>query len=162
MWDWCPSAHLALSIKANRRIPWNSSINMFMFISEMQLVCTAELPAFVRVFRDLASCQVWLHVSSHWDVLDEYVWGSTQETSSEPTANWLGWPALTWLWHLFFVQKETRCCRYSVARLQWSTGHSGPVVLAVFYYITPKCIESILTTFLGEKTLCTSECSQFL
>lgn len=84
---------------------------------------------------------------------------------------WPGGHALTWLWHLFFAQKETRCCRYSVARLQWSTGHSstveweeeeGAVVSAVFYYITANGTKSNLTTFLGEKALCVSECYHFL
>lgn len=68
-----------------------------------------------------------------------------------------------------FAQKETRCCRYSVARLQWSTGHGGrvegggeAVVSAVLYYITANGTKRNLTTFRGEKALCVSDCYQFL
>lgn len=54
-----------------------------------------------------------------------YLFTGRWETSSELTVKRPGWPAITLIWHLFFAQKETRCCRYSVARLQRSTGHSG-------------------------------------
>lgn len=47
------------------------------------------------------------------------------ETSSGLTVKRPGWPALTLIWHLFFAQKETRCCRYSVARLQRGTVAGG-------------------------------------
>lgn len=49
----------------------------------------------------------------------------------------------------FFAMKETRCCRYSVARLQCSTGW--------FYCIIASGDQSDVTSLLAEKALAASE-----
>lgn len=66
-------------------------------------------------------------------------WGTQPWTGKLPR-----WPAPLWLWHLFFAMKETRCCRYSVARLQWSTGHS---VQACFIMLQPMATSLISEPF---------------
>lgn len=48
------------------------------------------------------------------------VWETEDETRPLQQS---GWPAHMWLWLVFVSQKETRCCGYSVARLQCSVGH---------------------------------------
>lgn len=42
------------------------------------------------------------------------------------------------------------------------TAAEGRLFSVMLYYITASDTESNLTTFLGEKALCTSECYQFL
>lgn len=52
----------------------------------------------------------------------------------------------------FFAMKETRCCRYSVARLQCSTGS--------FYCITANGDQSDVTGLGAERALAVSERSK--
>lgn len=95
--------------------------------------------------RPVLFCQVCLLclfiAAPLWDVLDKFLWGAGWDTYRQA-------PGLTRthtrLWHLFFAQKETRCCRYSVARLQWSTGHSDLGGGGV-YYITANGTKSNLS-----------------
>lgn len=92
----------------------------------------------------------WWHV--HTDVF-VCVWSLCKAEDEKWTVKWPGWPAVAWLWHLFFAMKETRCCRYSVAWLLWS---SRCVTL------WPMAASLNHTIFLEEKVLSISEGYQFV